>query len=65
MKEETKTHLMQTDKQPHVCLCFPDLNCFNTVSKCVGVGRREEKNNALLCSPALKSICQCPAALHL
>lgn len=43
----------------HVCLCFPELNCFNTVSKCVGV------HNALLCSPALESICQCPAALHL
>lgn len=65
MKGETKTYLMQTDELPHGCLCFPELNGFNTVSKCVSVGRREEKYNALLCSPALESICQCPAALHL
>lgn len=43
MKEETKTHLMQTDELPHVCLCFPEFNCIITVSKCVGVGRRKEK----------------------
>lgn len=43
MKEETKTHLLQTDELSHTIACFPELNCFNTVSKCVGVGKMEEK----------------------
>lgn len=65
MKEEDTSHANWWTTT-HVCLCFPELKCFNTVSKCVGVGRKEgRKNNALLCSPARKSICQCPAALHL
>lgn len=49
----------------HVCLCLPELNCFNTVSKCVGVGRREEKTMHFFALQLSNRYANMPAALHL